>query len=68
VESGRSIAVPTLVIAGDEDLVTPAEPLRQMAGMIPQASFAKIAGAGHVAPLEQPRAFNEVLGAFLAGL
>ncbi|HET7597969.1 MAG TPA: alpha/beta fold hydrolase [Burkholderiales bacterium] len=63
-----SIAVPTLLIAGDEDQVTPAAPMRDMARAIPGATITVIASAGHVTPLEQPRAFNAALGAFLAGL
>jgi len=63
-----SIALPTLLIAGDEDQVTPATPMREMARAIRGATITVIASAGHVSPLEQPRAFNEALGAFLAGL
>ena len=63
-----SIAVPALLIAGDEDQVTPATPMREMARAIRGATITVIASAGHVSPLEQPRAFNEALGAFLAGL
>ena len=60
-----SIAVPTLVICGEEDLIsTPAE-MRTIADAIDGAQFATIPNAGHLAPLEQPAAFNQSLREFL---
>lgn len=62
------IDVPTLVIAGDEDAVTPAKGMREMASRIPNARFELIAGAGHLSNLERPAAFNHVISEFLASL
>ncbi len=46
--------VPTLVIVGDEDEVTPAAQARAMADAIPGASLVIIRSAGHIPPLERP--------------
>jgi 3-oxoadipate enol-lactonase len=62
------IAVPTLVIASDEDkLYTPAL-ARRMADGIPGARFELINGAGHLSNMEQPERFNATLLSFLRSL
>jgi pimeloyl-ACP methyl ester carboxylesterase len=53
------------VVAGADDRVMPVEGMRRMAGAIPDARFALIPGAGHLAPLEQPLAVNRALASFL---
>lgn len=50
------ITVPTRVIVGDADQITPPEVAREMAGAIPGAALTIIARAGHMAILEQPEA------------
>lgn len=62
------IGVPVLVIAGDDDQIAPAAGMREMAQSIPAARFALIESAGHVSPIEQPKAVNAVLREFLAAL
>jgi 3-oxoadipate enol-lactonase len=63
-----TINVPTLVIAGDEDkLVTFAE-TKEMAETIPKARLEVIPRAGHLANLENPKHFNDVLLTFINGL
>jgi 3-oxoadipate enol-lactonase len=62
------IAVPTLLIAGGADTMAPAAAMERMAAKIPGARFVTIPGAGHLANLEQPTAFNRVLEEFLAGI
>lgn len=59
------IRIPTLVIVGADDAITPASEMRTVADAIPQSQFEVIPGAGHMAPLENPARFNEVLLAFL---
>jgi pimeloyl-ACP methyl ester carboxylesterase len=63
-----AIAVPTLVVVGEEDTVTPPAEAERLAAGIPGARLERIAGAGHLSPLEQPEAFNHVLAEFLARL
>lgn len=62
------IQIPMLVIAGENDQITPAAGMREMAGAIAGAKFVLIRGSGHVTPLEQPEAVNAALNDFLAQL
>ncbi len=59
-----SIAVPTLVLVGSDDKLTPPEGARGMAEAIPEASFVEVPGAGHVPPLERPSAVVDALREF----
>jgi 3-oxoadipate enol-lactonase len=61
-----SIPVPTLVIVGDQDSITPVADARRMAGAIPNARLVTIADAAHLAPVEQPAAVNAAVAQFLA--
>ncbi len=63
-----AIRVPTLVIVGEEDAVTPPEVARQMAEGIPHARLVVIPHAGHLSNVEAPEAFNEAVRDFLSGL
>jgi pimeloyl-ACP methyl ester carboxylesterase len=49
-----SIGMPTLVIVGADDAVTPPALAERLADGIPGARRAIVAGAGHLAPLERP--------------
>lgn len=60
------IRVPVLVIAGDDDQITPADGMKEMARAIPGAEFVLIPDAGHLSALEQPAAVAEAINAFLA--
>lgn len=62
------VDAPTLVVVGADDAISPADEMRGVADAIPGAEFALIEGAGHMAPVEQPEAFNDALRGFLAGL
>jgi 3-oxoadipate enol-lactonase len=59
------IAVPTLVLVGEQDAVTPPKVAQEYAEQIPGAQFVVIPQAGHLANLEQPEAFFEALQQFL---
>lgn len=60
-----AIACPVCLIAGEKDPNAPAAMMERMAGKIPGASFHMIPGAGHLAHLEQPQAFNRLVETFL---
>jgi 3-oxoadipate enol-lactonase/4-carboxymuconolactone decarboxylase len=51
---------------GDHDSVTPPELAHEMTEIIPKAAFCLISDAGHLPPLEQPRAVNEMLRNWLS--
>jgi pimeloyl-ACP methyl ester carboxylesterase len=61
----ETIRVPTLVIAGKDDQIIPSAGMLRMAEAIRGARFEMISAAGHLTPLEQPGAFNQVLTNFL---
>ena len=60
------IAVPTLVIVGREDVITPVADAETMASAIPGAQLTIIPDAGHLTPLEQPDAVNNAIRTWLA--
>jgi len=66
-DRAAAIRVPTLVLCGAEDTVTPPELSRELAALVPGAHYAEIAGAGHLSNLEQPGAFNRCVGEFIRG-
>ena len=55
------IDLPTLVVVGADDALTPVDEMRRMAAGIPHAQFKVIPDAGHLAPLENPLVFNATL-------
>jgi pimeloyl-ACP methyl ester carboxylesterase len=63
-----SVNVPTLVIVGRDDVATPPAASETLARSIRGAQLVVIAGAGHLANLEQPAAFNAALRQFLDSL
>ena len=63
-----TIRVPTLVIVGSEDQLTPLPVARSLAGRIAGAKLEVIPGAGHISNLENPAAFNNALRAFLTSI
>lgn len=62
------IQMPVLVVAGDDDQITPAPGMKEMAAEIQGAEFVTVPSAGHLAPLEQPDAVNDALTRFLTQL
>jgi pimeloyl-ACP methyl ester carboxylesterase len=60
--------VPSLIVVGEADTLTPPALARTMADAIPGAGLAIIPGAGHLPPIEQPRATTEALESFLGSV
>jgi 3-oxoadipate enol-lactonase len=58
------IAVPTLVVVGTQDALSPPEDGRAMAASMPRARVVEIPGAGHLSNLENPDAFAAALAGF----
>lgn len=61
-----NIACPTLLMVGDQDLVTPLSWQRQIAAAIPDSRIRIIPNTAHMTMLESPAVFNTVLLDFLA--
>jgi pimeloyl-ACP methyl ester carboxylesterase len=66
-ESLATIQVPTLVIVGEKDALTPPSDSRALAAAIPGARLVEIPGAGHFSNLQAPGPFNAALLGFLRG-
>lgn len=64
-DRAAGIDVPTLVLVGDEDMITPPALSTELAALIPGAEMQSIPAAGHLANIEQPAAFNAAIDAFL---
>ncbi len=62
------IRVPTLVISGDRDRLTPLRYGEYLATNIPGAVLKILHGAGHAIPLEKPAETNAVIASFLHSL
>jgi pimeloyl-ACP methyl ester carboxylesterase len=60
-----TIKLPTLIVVGEEDTLTPPQLSVDMHNAISGSQLVRIPGAGHLSNLEQPAAFNEALITFL---
>lgn len=61
----KKIKIPTLVIAGSFDKLTPPVKMRDMSEKIKNSDFAIVPSAGHLTPLENPGGFNDLLLGFM---
>ena len=59
------IRIPTLIVCGEDDRLTPVKSARFLHEKIPGSALAVIPSAGHMVMLEQPVEFNRGLTAFL---
>ena len=57
--------LPTLIMVGEDDAITPLDGARRMAAAIPGARLVVVPGAAHVPPVEQPAATTSALREFL---
>lgn len=62
------IRVPTLILVGEEDTVTPVSESEAMAKAISGSQLKILAKTGHMSNLENPREFNESVAGFLSAL
>ena len=63
----KNITVPTLVVIGEQDAITPRPIAQSMQQGIAGAQLAIIPAAGHMAPMEQAEAFNRIVREFVRG-
>ncbi|WP_210488869.1 alpha/beta fold hydrolase [Microvirga antarctica] len=59
------IEIPTLVLVGEGDAITPVETAREMAEMIEWSSLFVVRGAGHLSALDEPEAVTAALRLWL---
>lgn len=58
--------LPVLCVAGEVDAVATPATMAAMARRLPRGRYVELPGAGHLAPLEKPRAFGDLIGGWLA--
>lgn len=61
-----SVDAPVLVLTGDQDLASRTQAANTLAGLLNKAERAVIPAAGHLPNLDNPKAYNDVVRAFLA--
>lgn len=67
-ESLAAVSVPTLVVVGDEDTLSPPDEAQQIVDALPDATLAVLSGAGHLSAVEAPEPFAEAVASYLARL
>lgn len=60
-----NLTIPSLLICGEQDAITPVTGMMAMAAQIPGGELVIIPEAGHIAPLENPAYTNEAIISFL---
>lgn len=61
-----ALTVPTLILSGAADILTPPAAQQEIAALIPDAELQTLPGAGHMIPVETPGAFLRILRDFLS--
>lgn len=67
-ERAHAMRVPTLVLCGTEDKVTPPALSTALTRLIPGAQYQAIERAGHMTNIERPGEFNTFVSAFIRGV
>lgn len=64
-QSLMNINIPTLLICGEKDVLTPPAIMKEMFHKIPNAEFVEIKNAGHMTPIENPDEVNKAIRRFI---
>jgi pimeloyl-ACP methyl ester carboxylesterase len=67
-ENYKQIKVPTLLIWGEKDTVTPLWQGQKLNALIPGSQLLTLSDIGHIPQIEDPKRFNETLSLFLEKL
>jgi pimeloyl-ACP methyl ester carboxylesterase len=62
------VRVPSLVLVGEEDVLTPPSDAQSLVDVLPNAQLVQLPGAGHLSAVETPEEFTRSLRQFLDGL
>jgi pimeloyl-ACP methyl ester carboxylesterase len=62
----RRITVPTLIMCGEDDLLTPVKYSEYLHAEIPDSKLVRIPDAGHILMIEKPEPVNRAIEAFVA--
>lgn len=61
----KKIKIPTLILAGEKDSLTPPKTMKKMAKKIKNSVYYTVPDSGHMTPLENPEFVNEKIKGFL---
>ena len=61
-----AVRVPTLVVAGEQDTITPPAGMQAMSDQLPQSRYVCLPQTGHLSPLEQPLELSRAISDFLS--
>ena len=61
----QSLTIPATIIVGEEDVLTPVADARKMHAAAPGSALVLMPEAGHLANLERPDLFNDIVRGFL---
>jgi len=64
----KNVRCPTLAVVGADDALSPPAEMQGLAAAIPAAQFCVVPAAGHLAPYEQPAAFNAAIASFIGAI
>ena len=64
-ERAIDVSLATLILVGDEDVITPPELSHELGGLIANSRVEVIPASGHLANAEQPVLFNDAIDRFL---
>lgn len=64
-EFASTLQIPTLLLAGEHDVLTPPSEMRSLSETIKGSTFVEISNAGHMAPMENAEAVNAAIRGFL---
>jgi len=67
-DSLADIELPTLILAGENDIATTPDKSERMHASIPNSRIVTIPNTGHMSPVEEPEAVNSAIVDFLASL
>ncbi len=61
----QTIKQPTMVVAGQGDVITPPDILKEINQLIPNSRLSVLDGVGHLSPLESPIKINHLIDDFI---
>lgn len=67
-ETLRNVAVPALVVVGEQDTLSPPADAEAMVDALPDARLVVVPGSGHLTAVEAPDAFTAAARGFIASL
>jgi pimeloyl-ACP methyl ester carboxylesterase len=67
-EKIKDIELPTLIVVGEDDMLTPVKYAKFLKQTIPGSTLTIVPKAGHLVMMEQPETFNAALGDLIACL